>query len=528
MKKSTISTKPKQKIVPVFPKHIRDEILNFTDDKEHKSYLKVIDSNYLYKILMGAKNVSKSFGKMIDTIWKIVNVPGFCSIWARNISKDIDRTLSPNFKKAIDFLAVNYGIDFTDYFDTYKNVVVFTPTGQAIYFCNFELVNSFAGITLPKDSFFFGEVVCDEIQQNPDELGDSKNFSYEKQKKDMDFIIQSTILRTKLPPDIHPCIFFTFNVYDSTHWLCENYVKPIMPFSNANREKILKEKYLFAESEELNCCVMRMSRFYVPKETIADLQMQYYEKLKISDPKLYDITIAGEAYDLDSTRTYCPFKRFIFNDENQVYEHLIFKDDMQNTRFIKNTFQLFVDGFDPGLRDLNGYCRIGLTKEFKIVVIFTKLVDSKQFKQEAKMTATKHILLLAVALNELLDVDQSVLAIDSKEDVIIDSAMKICLEQEMPINVIKAIKNKNPNFRIDFNIANRMNFIKDCFEQQLIQFTPNCVQLLEFLTQITVDENNTRDEKINPGIYDLINAFEYALSIVYNLVIINNPDAFGG
>ena len=502
--------------IPSFPKHIRDEILNYTDNKEHKSYIKLLDSPKMYKILMGAKNVSKSFGDMINTIWRLVNEPNFNSVWARNISRDIDRTISPNFKKALDFLATNYNIDYFDYFDIYKSVVVFKPTGQAIYFANFEIAQSFAGLTLSKQNFDFCEVVFDEIQQNPDELGD-KNFSYEKQQKDMDFIIQSTVLRTKDKPNQHRHIIFTFNVYDSNHWVCNEYVKPIMPFSDENKQKIIKDTYLYAESDELNCVVMRMSRFYVPRDTISDTQLDYYEKLKLRDPKLYDITVAGEAYDLESTKNINPFKRFILADNNDIKPHLIYNKEIN-----KDDFQMFMDGYDPGLKDSNGFCRIGLTNDFKIVVMFVQEISSKDFSNYKRSTILEYVLSLIVSLNNTIKCDSSMLAIDSKEDVIIELAVKHCLENSLNINVVKAIKNKNKDFPIDFSISNRVNFLKDCFEKQIISFTPNTITLLEYLTKVTFDESWKRNENINPKIYDLINAFEYALSIIYHLVIINH------
>lgn len=509
--------KKQNKTIPIFPKELRDKILNYTDNKEHNSYVKLLDSPMLFKILMGAKNVSKSFGCMINCIWRLLNEPNYNAIWARNISKDIDRTISPNFKKALDFLAYEHNIDLFDFFDIYKSVVVFKPTGQAIYFANFELVNSFAGITLPKTHFDFVEIYLDEIQQNPEELGDSKNFSYEKQQKDMDFIIQSTILRTPDKPNQIRSVVFTFNVYDSNHWVCEKYVKPIMPFNTNNREKILKDTFLFAESEELNCVVMRMSRFYVPASTISESQIKYYEELKLSDPKIYDITIAGEAYDLESLKSFSPLKKFILDEENQFNIELMCFEEFELDNYL-----MIVDGFDPGLRDKNGFCRIGLTKEFKIIVLFTQEISSKAFSNFKRSTSLEHVLAISNALNNSMQLNQSVLAIDSKDDVIIELALKYCMENKLNISVCKAIKNKNPNFKIDFNISNRMNFLKECFEKNIIKFMPNTVQLLEYLTKITFDQEYKRNEKINPEIYDLINAFEYALSLIYNMVIVNN------
>ncbi len=508
--------------IPSFPKHIRDEILNYTDNKEHKSYIKCLDSSTTWKLIMGAKNVSKSFGCMIDTIYRIVNEPDYCAVWARNLSIDIQNTIHPCFQKALDFLKVEHNIDLTPFFDIYAKVVVFKPTGQAIFFANFELVNSFAGLTLKKMNFDICDVFFDEIQQNPADLGNELEKIYTKQPADMQFILQSTILRTKRKPNQKRRMVFLFNIYDSNHWVCEKYVQPILPFNKENREKLVEQSYLFAEDEELNCSILRMSRFYVPKSEIDEFQLKEYENLKKENPKLYDITVAGEPYDNQSSSVIYPFRKYIYDENNQIYENLIYTKE-----FNKEDFQIIVDGFDPGLKDKNGYCRVGLTNDGKVVILFSKEISSKDFSNFKRFTLIQYLLSLITGLNEIYNLEESILAIDSKEDVILELATKYIAENNLNIAPIKAIKNKNPNFIIDFNISNRCKFFLECFQKQIIQFDFSSLALLEYISKQAFDDNWKRDEKINPEIYDLINAMEYAVSIFYQIVIMQNNFLIG-
>ncbi len=78
---------------------------------------------------------------------------------------------------------------------------------------------------------------------------------------------------------------------------------------------------------------------------------------------------------------------------------------------------MVVDGFDPGLKDKNGYCRAILTTDNQIVIEYSEEIHSKNFTNFARFTTTEFLLARIVALNEYYELDQSILAIDSKEDV---------------------------------------------------------------------------------------------------------------
>lgn len=501
-------------VIPEFPKTIRDEILNYTDDKEHASFIGLVDSTATTKVVMGAKNVSKSFGYMIHVIWRLVNEPCYCAVWARNLSIDIGNTLLPTLRKAINFLKIKHNIDYTDFFDIYSKVAVFRPTGQAIFFANFELVNSFAGLTLNKYDFDICEVIFDEIQQDPKQLGSSAEKIYSEQPNDMELIKQSTIMRTKRKPGQNRSMVFLFNIWDSKHWVCEKYVTPTLPFTKENREKLLSQNYLLARSEGQNCIMMRMSRFYVPKAEIDEEQMREYEKLKIENPKLYDITIAGEPYDQEDNYYIYPFKRFVYDDENIINKNLLVADKIKT-----DDIELVIDGFDPGLRDKNGFVRVLLTKSFHIIVYYADEISSKRFSNLKRITTTEYILEVTQALNRQCGVADSILAIDSKEDTIIELAIKYISEKNLSISPCKAIKNKNPVFQIDFNISNRAKFLIECFQRGIIKFTFQTQKLLQYIAMQAFDENWKRDEKINSSIYDLVNAFEYSLSLIYPMII---------
>ena len=245
--------------------------------------------------------------------------------------------------------------------------------------------------------------------------------------------------------------------------------------------------------------------------------MKEYEVLKKENPKLYDITIAGEPYDNQSSTIIYPFIDFIYDDNNVINEHLIF-----NYEIDKFDFLMVVDGFDPGLKDNNGYCRIGVTPNYELVIIDAEEFKSSEFSNYKRFTSLEHILSRIVSLNEFMGLKNSILAIDSKEDTLIEMATKFIAEYNLNIVPVKAIKNKNPNFQIDFNISNRYTFFKQCFERQIIKFTPQSIKLLEYISMQAFSNDGKRDEKINPKIYDLINAMEYATSIIYQLIILNN------
>lgn len=523
----------KYKNIPVFPKEIRDQILTYTDDKESKVMVKCFDSPTGTKILAGGKGTGKSFAFPCEAVFNLINNPNYNCVIARNLTKDIKRTIKKTLLRFLTFLAFKYNISYLKYFDVFDDRAVFKPTKQEIIFANFQQPNSFAGFDTGNYSFTIYDVFLDEVmQRRTDFIGlTDKEVSefYEEQKENFNYIKQSTILRhAKKEGDNQPRrVFMSMNLWEEDHWVIHDYFDEVMPLGAQNYELLEKQHYIFAENLKKDVSILRLSKFYVPSEDIDDSQKKYYKKLKNENFNLYLVTVLGEAYKENSNNLVAPFKDYIFDETGNFISDLFFNPkDINNKDFI-----IIIDGWDPGLRDANGFCRIGITKKYEILVLYVEEIDTKQFANFRRLNTTRFILRRINYLNEIFNFKNSILAIDSKEDTIIEVALKEIIDNGWKINLSKAIKNKNRDFQIDFSILNRMKFIKQCLEKGIIRFAPQTIKLLEYLTKIVIkkDEDYKRDEKINPEIYDLINAFEYALSLIYHQVIMfHREDAKDG
>lgn len=153
-----------------FPIEILEKALHYTDSEKNPAFEAFQGSNF-WEFQTGAKGVSKSFNGAIITIFRIVNDKRFNSIWCRNRYKHIKLTLVPTFKKALDFLAESFNLDYRNFFKFYDEKIFWTfedgGEGRGIYFANWENIQSFQGLTLPKTTFLWGELVIDEPVEDP-------------------------------------------------------------------------------------------------------------------------------------------------------------------------------------------------------------------------------------------------------------------------------------------------------------------------------------------------------------------------
>lgn len=516
----------KYKNIPAFPKEVRDEILTYTDDKESKVMVNCFDSPTTTKILAGGKGTGKSFAFPCEAVYQLINNPNYNCVIARNLTKDIKRTIKKTLLRFLTFLAFKYGISYLKYFDVFDDRAVFKPTKQEIIFANFQQPNSFAGFDTGNYSFTIYDVFLDEVMQRRTDFSGltDKEITefYEEQKENFNYIKQSTILRhAKKDGDNQPRrVFMSMNLWEEDHWVIHDYFNNLMPLGFQNYEALERQHYIFKEDLKKDVSILRLSKFYVPNEDIDDNQKEYYKKLKLENPNLYAVTVLGEAYKEGTNNLVTPFKDYIFDESGSFINDLFFNPkDINNQDLI-----LVIDGWDPGLRDMNGFCRIGITKDYEILVLYVEEIDTKQFANFRRLSTTKFILGKINYLNEIFNFKNSILAIDSKEDTIMEVALKEIIDNGWNVNLMKAVKNKNRDFQIDFSILNRMKFIKQCLEKGIIKFAPQTAKLLEYLAKIVIkkDEDYKRDEKINTEIYDLINAFEYALSVIYHQVIMLN------
>ena len=513
-----------KKEIPKFPKEIRDEILNWTDDKEHRSMIKCADSPFETVILAGGKGWGKSFMFPCVAVYNILNDPNYYCVMGRNLKIDIKNTLKATLEEFLGFLHFKYNINLIPFFEINSEEAVFKPTKQKIFFESFNKQSAFAGFNVGSYNGFIGDIFLDEIMQKRSTFSgmtsnDIDEF-YRKQEEDFKTIKKGTILRKAAKAgDRKRHIYISCNLWEPEHWIIKKYFDKLMPLGPQNYEELETKHYIYKESDELDCAIMRASKFYVPANSISQEQMKDILDDKQNNFPLYLATTLGEAYlenDLNQER---PFKNLIF-DGDFIKPDLFFDVNEFNPEKII----AWVDGWDPAIVDKNGFCRIALTDDFKIYVLLAEELDTSKIQQLKRHNTLNLVLNKIIFLNNSFNASESILAIDSKDDAIIEMAMKATIEHNYPIAVAKAIKNKNVNFKIDFSIQNRMKFIYQFISNRIIQFSPACQYLLECLSKIVLDENdpNKRNEKINSQIYDIINAFEYALSVVYKQIILNH------
>ncbi|MHA3846209.1 hypothetical protein ACX1NA_03440, partial [Mycoplasma sp. VS276A1] len=168
----------------------------------------------------------KSFGGAIITIYRLVNEINFNSMWCRNQYNHIKNTLVPMFKKVIDFLAKEHGLDYSPYLNVTNEAIYWNyedgGSGRKVFFQNFEKIQAFQGVTLQNSNFYFGELVLDEPIEDPE----NKNWSpsdlrdlYKNQAENLPILIQNTVLRTVAPDGIQLKVKFFYNIFTTEHFL---------------------------------------------------------------------------------------------------------------------------------------------------------------------------------------------------------------------------------------------------------------------------------------------------------------------
>ena len=216
----TLNNKP-----PKFTIEKLAELLHYTDQEVNPTF-EAYKSNSFYKIYSGAKGVSKSFSRMIETIYRIVNENNFCSVWCRNQFNHIKNTLRPMLEKVLYFLAEEHNLDFRDYFYVTNEAAYwkFDDSGldRAIYFQNWEKIQAFQGFTLKNSKFRFGELVIDEpLEDTADsnKLPHELEEIYALQEEKLPLLIANTVLREVAPDNFKINVTFLYNIFTTNHFL---------------------------------------------------------------------------------------------------------------------------------------------------------------------------------------------------------------------------------------------------------------------------------------------------------------------
>ncbi|VEU75959.1 hypothetical protein [Mycoplasmopsis columboralis] len=542
---------------PAFTSEKLKTILKYTDLDANPVYDAFL-SNSIYEIHSGAKGVSKSFAGAVITIYRIVNDKRFNSIWCRNRYKHIKNTLRPLFLKVLDFLKTDHGLDYTPFFDVKTEAIYWTyedgGKGRGIYFHNWENVQSLQGVTLPQTSFFWGEFVIDEPIEDPRDYNDPETLNeiYKIQEEALFIILANTIFREKAPEDFQIKAKFFYNIFTHKHFLITNYHLNALPFCDAHGNpypeyltEILESKFIqkdlpdFIKDQEtgetIGLIVTMYAKTFVPSAKISTQQKINLNNLKSQNYRLWVITVAGLTYADNNNQKGYFLKSLIYDTANNYKDNITFvtSEDISNkikSGELKGVFY----GYDPGRVDNAAFvCLLAFTNE---LILFEGIEDIKKLIKKPAPTLkeihTKLIDLIAECNNRILEDLKGAWSYNSEfnyknyfSNLDLDNITEIELLHSyfmganLPVNVRLARRRTTKNG--DFSILGRQEKTKLVLSYSALKFNSVDIsrKLLYNLSRQYIEPNEEkRNEKVNPEIYDLINAFEYALNRLWHLV----------
>ncbi|WP_029608920.1 hypothetical protein [Mycoplasma simbae] len=535
--------------LPTFSEDKLKQLLHYTDNEDNPSY-KAYKSNAFFKIYSGAKGVSKSFGRMIETIYRIVNDKDFCSVWCRNQYNHIKTTLKPMVTKVLNFLAEEHNLDYRDCFNITNEAVYWNypdeGQGRAIFFQNWEKIQAFQGLTLSKPTFYFGELVVDEPIED---VSDSEKLPheleeiYEKQLEKLPLLIQNTVLReSNNSHSKNINVSFLYNIFTLKHFLITDYHNLVIPIVNDNEEpnnEVLEEliKNHYIQREDMNykngvgLIVTMFSKYFIPKKNLNMIQMKMLDDLRETNYRLWVITVVGFAFNFKPKNLNYFMNSILFDDEGEYRKDIVrlvgykkFNEMLQTNKPIG-----IFHGYDHGIHDNASICTVALFESGDLVVIEaiedikTKLkkVKTQFINREIIKLVVKHVQTInekiesALGINYINEkfINGYTSTIYSDHNATIE-ALNIEFNT-LNINSIAVPAVRKPSQA--FGIADRQRWQKWLFQNKLIKFLNNgSVILVKKLASQAIDWNeDKRNEDINPRIYDLINAFEMACSVVF-------------
>lgn len=544
---STLNNKP-----PKFTIEKLAELLHYTDQEVNPTF-EAYKSNSFYKIYSGAKGVSKSFSRMIETIYRIVNENNFCSVWCRNQFNHIKNTLRPMLEKVLYFLAEEHNLDFRDYFYVTNEAAYwkFDDNGldRAIYFQNWEKIQAFQGFTLKNSNFRFGELVIDEpLEDTADsnKLPHELEEIYALQEEKLPLLIANTVLREVAPDNFKINVTFLYNIFTTNHFLIKNYhqeaIKILEEDETINQNvlnELLDNNFIQRENSEfsngLGIIVTMFSKYFIPKKYFSEMQQKNLDLLKQTNYRLWVITVVGFAFNFEDNKLNYFMKNIIFDDEGNIRKKIKTISKNKFYQYLANQEILGIyHGYDPGIHDNAAFVTVALHKDGRIIVLkviedIKRLIPQKTYWKN-KAINEKIVEIISKMNNEVekylpysysnsnfLYSKTSVLFCDNHASI---EALNILFEDKK-INcwAIKAVRKPTQQF----GIVDRQMWQKNIFENGLINLLPNNEILLKCLAKQVVIKDNTkpldkiekRDESIHPEIYDVVNAFEMSSSLLF-------------
>lgn len=528
------------------------ELLHYTDQEVNPTF-EAYKSNSFYKIYSGAKGVSKSFSRMIETIYRIVNENNFCSVWCRNQFNHIKNTLRPMLEKVLYFLAEEHNLDFRDYFYVTNEAAYwkFDDNGldRAIYFQNWEKIQAFQGFTLKNSNFRFGELVIDEpLEDTADsnKLPHELEEIYALQEEKLPLLIANTVLREVAPDNFKINVTFLYNIFTTNHFLIKNYHQEaikILEEDESINENVLNElldnNFIQRENSDfsngLGIIVTMFSKYFIPKKYFSEMQQKNLDLLKQTNYRLWVITVVGFAFNFEDNKLNYFMKNIIFDDEGNIRKKIKTISKNKFYQYLTNQEILGIyHGYDPGIHDNAAFVTVALHKDGRIIVLkviedIKRLIPQKTYWKN-KAINEKIVEIISKMNNEVekylpysysnsnfLYSKTSVLFCDNHASI---EALNILFEDKK-INcwAIKAVRKPTQQF----GIVDRQMWQKNIFENGLINLLPNNEILLKCLAKQVVIKDNTkpldkiekRDESIHPEIYDVVNAFEMSSSLLF-------------
>lgn len=543
----TLNNKP-----PKFTIEKLAELLHYTDQEVNPTF-EAYKSNSFYKIYSGAKGVSKSFSRMIETIYRIVNENNFCSVWCRNQFNHIKNTLRPMLEKVLYFLAEEHNLDFRDYFYVTNEAAYwkFDDNGldRAIYFQNWEKIQAFQGFTLKNSNFRFGELVIDEpLEDTADsnKLPHELEEIYALQEEKLPLLIANTVLREVAPDNFKINVTFLYNIFTTNHFLIKNYhqeaIKILEEDESINQNvlnELLDNNFIQRENSDfsngLGIIVTMFSKYFIPKKYFSEMQQKNLDLLKQTNYRLWVITVVGFAFNFEDNKLNYFMKNIIFDDEGNIRKKIKTISRNKFYQYLTNQEILGIyHGYDPGIHDNAAFVTVALHKDGRIIVLkviedIKRLIPQKTYWKN-KAINEKIVEIISKMNNEVekylpysysnsnfLYSKTSVLFCDNHASI---EALNILFEDKK-INcwAIKAVRKPTQQF----GIVDRQMWQKNIFENGLINLLPNNEILLKCLAKQVVIKDNTkpldkiekRDESIHPEIYDVVNAFEMSSSLLF-------------
>lgn len=543
----TLNNKP-----PKFTIEKLAELLHYTDQEINPTF-EAYKSNSFYKIYSGAKGVSKSFSRMIETIYRIVNENNFCSVWCRNQFNHIKNTLRPMLEKVLYFLAEEHNLDFRDYFYVTNEAAYwkFDDNGldRAIYFQNWEKIQAFQGFTLKNSNFRFGELVIDEpLEDTADsnKLPHELEEIYALQEEKLPLLIANTVLREVAPDNFKINVTFLYNIFTTNHFLIKNYhqeaIKILEEDESINQNvlnELLDNNFIQRENSEfsngLGIIVTMFSKYFIPKKYFSEMQQKNLDLLKQTNYRLWVITVVGFAFNFEDNKLNYFMKNIIFDDEGNIRKKIKTISKNKFYQYLINQEILGIyHGYDPGIHDNAAFVTVALHKDGRIIVLKViediKILIPQKTYWKNKAINEKIVEIISKMNNEVekylpysysnsnfLYSKTSVLFCDNHASI---EALNILFEDKK-INcwAIKAVRKPTQQF----GIVDRQMWQKNIFENGLINLLPNNEILLKCLAKQVVIKDNTkpldkiekRDESIHPEIYDVVNAFEMSSSLLF-------------